>query len=90
MFLWRKSETSAVPVVKLDTMVQARVDLKNKSTRPQKAATSIPHNSQASKRQTELPYTTIEKERGGGDCVLKNKMKNENKYDSDTLICQMT
>ena len=75
MFLWKKSETSAVPVVKLDTMVQARVDLKNKSTRPQKAATSIPHNSQASKR---------------GDCVLKNKMKNENKYDSDTLICQMT
>ena len=49
-----------MPVVKLDTMVQARVDLKNKSTRPQKAATSIPHNSQASKRQTELPYTTIE------------------------------
>ena len=47
-----------MPVVKLDTMVQARVDLKNKSTRPQKAATSIPHNSQASKRQTELPYTT--------------------------------
>ena len=46
-----------MPVVKLDTMVQARVDLKNKSTRPQKAATSIPHNSQASKRQTELPYT---------------------------------
>ena len=73
-------------------MVQARVDLKNKSTRPQKAATSIPHNSQASERQTELPYTTIEQERGGGggDCVLKNKMKNENKYDSDTLICQMT
>ena len=54
MFLWKKSETSAVPVVKLDTMVQARVDLKNKSTRPQKAATSIPHNSQASKRQMEL------------------------------------
>ena len=60
VFLWKKSETSAVPVVKLDTMVQARVDLKNKSTRPQKAATSIPHNRQASKRQTELPYTTIE------------------------------
>ena len=55
VFLWKKSETSAVPVVKLDTMVQARVDLKNKSTRPQKAATSIPHNSsQARKRQMEL------------------------------------
>ena len=55
MFLWKKSETSAVPVVKLDTIVQARVDLKNKSTRPQKAATSIPHNSsQARKRQMEL------------------------------------
>ena len=77
MFLWKKSETSAVPVVKLDTMVQARVDLKNKSTRPQKAATSIPHNSQASELQTELPYTTIEWERGGGggggDCVLKKQ-----------------
>lgn len=39
-------------VVKLDTMVQARVDLKNKSTRPQKAATSIPHNSSQASWQT--------------------------------------
>ena len=81
-----------MPVVKLDTMVQARVDLKNKSTRPQKAATSIPHNSQASKRQTELPYTTTYRvgKRRRRLRFKKNKMKNENKYDSDTLICQMT
>ena len=61
-----------MPVVKLDTMVQARVDLKNKSTRPQKAATSIPHNSQASKRQMEL-WSSSKKEEL--DCVLKQNEK---------------